>query len=272
VTAYQVMPGLAPDEYAALRADIAEHGVRVPVDVDENGQVLDGHHRSLIAAELGIVCPRRVLEGLSEPEKVAHALAVNVHRRNLTREQRRDLLAASIKAAPELSDREHGRRTGVDHKTSAAVRQSMETTGEIPQLHSRRGADGHERPATQPPRPTPISKVTHTTTDKTVEETVIDTSTGEVLTGDEWKQQNPGPSVAEYLDDDDAKDRAYMRAFLAALSKASEITTFDPERVGPLLTELELPSVQSLGPRVTSFINRAERARSGLRVITGGQQ
>lgn len=153
MSAYQVLPDLDPDDYNALRADIEAHGIRVPVDVDEHGDILDGHHRSLIAHSLGITCPQRVLPGLTEAEKVAHALAVNVHRRTLSREQKRDLLAASIKAEPAASDAEHARRTGTSDKTAAAVRRDLEAGSEIPSLSERRGKDGKAYPASQPSRP-----------------------------------------------------------------------------------------------------------------------
>jgi hypothetical protein len=122
VTPYQLLPPLTTDEYAALRDDIAAHGVRVPVDVDERGKLLDGHHRAAIAAELGIHCPTRVVNGLTEEEKRAHALAVNAHRRQLSREQRRELVAAELARDPSRSDRAIGRIVGVSHHTVAAVR------------------------------------------------------------------------------------------------------------------------------------------------------
>ena len=37
---YQVMPPLTAEEYEALRDDIAAHGVRVPIDVDQHGHIL----------------------------------------------------------------------------------------------------------------------------------------------------------------------------------------------------------------------------------------
>ena len=119
---YQLLPPLGADEYAALREDIAVNGIRVPVDVDEAGQLLDGHHRAAIAAELGIPCPTRVVVGLTEDEKRHHALAVNLQRRTLTREQRRALVAAELEHDPSRSDRAIGRICGVDHKTVAATR------------------------------------------------------------------------------------------------------------------------------------------------------
>jgi hypothetical protein len=119
---YQLLPPLSPDEYAALRADIEANGIRVPVDVDEDGQILDGHHRRRIAAELGIPCPTRLLAGLTEDDKRAHAVAVNVHRRTLTISQRRDLVRAELARDPSRSDRAIGRLCGVDGKTVAAMR------------------------------------------------------------------------------------------------------------------------------------------------------
>ena len=57
MTAYQVMPELSAEDFSVLKADIALRGVLVPVEYDEAGNVLDGHHRKRIAAELGIVIP-----------------------------------------------------------------------------------------------------------------------------------------------------------------------------------------------------------------------
>lgn len=92
-TPYQLLPRLSDEEYSALRDDIAANGVRVPIDVDEDGTILDGHHRAWITADLGIDCPRRLVADLTDEQKRTHAVAVNVHRRSLSREQRRDLVA-----------------------------------------------------------------------------------------------------------------------------------------------------------------------------------
>lgn len=91
-TPYQLLPRLTDEEYDALKADIAEHGIRVPIDVDESGTVIDGHHRAWIAADLGVECPRRVLADLTDEQKRAHAIAANVYRRSLTRDQRREMV------------------------------------------------------------------------------------------------------------------------------------------------------------------------------------
>jgi N6-adenosine-specific RNA methylase IME4/ParB-like chromosome segregation protein Spo0J len=143
---YQLMPPLSAEEYAALKADIAERGVQVPVEYDEHGNVIDGHHRIQICAELGIVqWPRLVRHGLSEEEKRSHARCLNLHRRHLDQAQRRSLIAAELRDVPAASDRAVAAGLGVDHKTVATVRTGLEATGEIPQLDARKGRDGRER-------------------------------------------------------------------------------------------------------------------------------
>jgi transposase-like protein len=82
---------LSPEERKALKADIRAYGVKVRIDVDEEGTIIDGHQRQQICDELGIECPRRVLAGLTEEEKLEHALRLNLKRRHLSPEQKREL-------------------------------------------------------------------------------------------------------------------------------------------------------------------------------------
>lgn len=148
-TPYQVMPPLAPDEFEALKADIAARGVQVPVEYDEMGSILDGHHRVQACYELGIThWPRLVRHGMSEEEKRRHARRLNLDRRHLNQAQRRDLIAAELRDTPAASDRAIASGLGVDHKTVGAVRDALETTGEIPQLKEREGRDAKVRKVT----------------------------------------------------------------------------------------------------------------------------
>lgn len=150
---YQFMPRLSDDEYAKLEQSIREHGIQVPVLVDENGSIIDGHHRREIATRLGIECPEDVRAGLSDAAKRTLALSLNIDRRHLNREQKRALVEASLKADPELSDREHARRTSSSPTTVGTVRDELESTVQIGQSDKRVSADGRERPSTQPTRP-----------------------------------------------------------------------------------------------------------------------
>jgi len=95
---YQVLPDLTPIEYEALKADIAQHGVLVPVEMDENGELLDGHHRKRAWMELRAAgvdlpdYPRLIRTGMTEEEKRDHALRLNINRRQLSKEQRDALI------------------------------------------------------------------------------------------------------------------------------------------------------------------------------------
>lgn len=147
---FQSMPPLSPDEYEALASSIREHGIQVPILVDENDVVIDGHHRRKIADELGIACPRRHVVDLDDTAKRALSLSLNLDRRHLTREQRRALVAESLKADPQLSNREHARRTGVSDKTVASIRGPLADRAEIPHVSERTDSLGRQQPATKP--------------------------------------------------------------------------------------------------------------------------
>lgn len=150
VAPYQLCPPPSDAEFAELASSIADLGVLVPVLVDDEGNVLDGHHRQRIADDLGIDYPVEVKAGLTDAEKRTIALSLNVHRRHLDRDQKRAIIAASLTADPELSDRQHAERTGASDKTVGTVRKELEATAEIPQLKKRTGADGKKRSKRKP--------------------------------------------------------------------------------------------------------------------------
>lgn len=143
---YQVMPDLGSDDFAALKADIADRGVLVPVEYDEAGNILDGHHRVQACKELGLSeWPRFVRKGLSEEEKRTHARQLNLARRHLNQDQKRQFIADDLKDNPGRSNRQVAQGLGVDDKTVGSVRRALEATAEIPQLDKTLGADGKER-------------------------------------------------------------------------------------------------------------------------------
>lgn len=107
---YQLFDPLTAEEYAALKADIAERGILVPVEVDENGVILDGHHRVRAWQELrseGIMLPdyaRLVRAGMTEEQKRQHARVLNLVRRHLSNEQRAPHWLAMRKAGMTLQE------------------------------------------------------------------------------------------------------------------------------------------------------------------------
>lgn len=144
---YQVMPDLSDEEYDALKANITERGVMVPIEVDEEGNVLDGHHRKRVCEELGITdYPTIVREGLTEQEKILHAFTLNTARRQLTREQKAECITKLLQRDPTLSDRKIGKALGVSHPTVGRYRKQLEEEGKVVKVTTRTGEDGKSYP------------------------------------------------------------------------------------------------------------------------------
>jgi hypothetical protein len=144
-------------ELDALAADIVKNGVQQPI-VWLKGQLLDGRNR--VAAVYRISDEKRRDEiqarwqnGKSciilpfHPDPYGYVVSANLHRRHLTAEQRREVIANLVKAQPEKSDRAIAKTAKVSDKTVGAVRAKLEATAEIPQLDKKVGADGKSRPA-----------------------------------------------------------------------------------------------------------------------------
>jgi ParB/Sulfiredoxin domain len=169
--AADLFPLMSPDELRALGEDIKKNGLQHPPVLwadDENGapyKLIDGRNRLDAMEAAGILhvdgetehllatSPRgqqhwltlEHLDSRVDPDPYTYVISANVHRRHLTTEQKRDLIAKVIKATPEKSNRSIAQATKSDHKTVAAVRAEKEATGEIPQLSKTVGKDGKAR-------------------------------------------------------------------------------------------------------------------------------
>ncbi|MBQ1390084.1 MAG: ParB N-terminal domain-containing protein, partial [Clostridia bacterium] len=144
---YQVMPDLTSDEYEELKADIKSRGVMVPIEFDEQGNPLDGHHRLRICEELGITdYPKVIRVGMTEEEKRTHARKLNMARRQLSQEQRRDLIREQLRETPEKSDRQIATALGVSNSTVSSQRKAMIADNQVCESHTSIGADGKEYP------------------------------------------------------------------------------------------------------------------------------
>lgn len=146
---YQVMPPLTAEEYSELKSDIAQRGVMVPIEYDEHGNVLDGHHRLQICAELGINdFPKVIRAGMTEAEKRTHARKLNMARRQLNREQIAAITKQQIQETPELSDRQIARDLGglVSNPTVSKYRKELEESGQVLNFNTSTGADGKQYP------------------------------------------------------------------------------------------------------------------------------
>jgi ParB family chromosome partitioning protein len=148
-TQYQLFPALAPDEYSALRDDIRRRGVMVPVEYDDKGNILDGHHRVQICQELGIKdWPRVVRVGMDEAQKRNHIRALNLLRRQLPKEEHQAQMRAM--RADGATYEEIAKTAGVSTKTAWNVAHDVE-----PANCNITNERGQERPASYAPREEP---------------------------------------------------------------------------------------------------------------------
>ena len=162
---YQVCRDLTPIEYEALRNDVAENGVLVPVEVDENGDILDGHHRIKAWTELKAEgaklpdYPRIIRAGLTEEQKRNHARKLNVLRRHMGKEEREQMMVDMRKDG--MSYRKIGEAVGVSHMTAQRIVENSGVTNVTPVVT---GADGKQYPAKQERKPLPPNATTLTLT------------------------------------------------------------------------------------------------------------
>jgi ParB-like chromosome segregation protein Spo0J len=160
-----IFPLMEGEDFNNLVADIKANGLHEPI-VLFRGMILDGRNRYRALQRLGITTEDRwkdfylsklddVCVGVGgetdfpkrarNKDALAYVISKNIHRRHLTAEQRREVIAKLIKAQPQKSNRQIAKAARADDKTVGAVRRKLESTAEIPQLKKRTGADGKAR-------------------------------------------------------------------------------------------------------------------------------
>lgn len=157
---YQLFHDLSAAELERLKADIAERGVVVPVVVDEDGAVIDGHQRRRAAAEVHAECPEVIVSGLTEDEKQALAIALNAFRRHLSGVERSQAIKR-LRTLGMTQDQIAG-QTGV-HRSTVSRELAQPVRASAPTEHSSGSRDSEpERPEAagqdedaQPVRPEP---------------------------------------------------------------------------------------------------------------------
>jgi ParB-like chromosome segregation protein Spo0J len=95
-----LVPALSPEEFESLKQSIKEaNGLYVPIIVNQDGTILDGHHRFKACQELGIE-PRTIVREFSDKlEERLFVIDCNLVRRQLNHFQRTEL---ALKTKPIL--------------------------------------------------------------------------------------------------------------------------------------------------------------------------
>lgn len=149
-SSYQLYKDLSDATEAALRASIRHFGVILPVVYDQHGNVLDGHQRLRIAAELHVDVPATVIAVTDDAHAREIARTLNEDRRAMPRAERIEVVKA-------LREEGHSVRA-----IAAAVGSPPSTIqGDLATVRTRTveeperitGLDGKERPAQRPAAP-----------------------------------------------------------------------------------------------------------------------
>jgi hypothetical protein len=156
--AAELFPLMSPDELRELANDIRAHGLRTPAVLQYPGGtpvLVDGRNRLDALALLGAeVAPNNsaIFEHIpDDADPYTVVISANVHRRHLTAEQKREVIAKLLKATLERSNRHLAKVLKVDDKTVASVRREMEGRAEIPHVAMRTDSKGRQQLARKPP-------------------------------------------------------------------------------------------------------------------------
>jgi hypothetical protein len=162
--AANMFPPIGDAELRELADDIKANGLheRVKVIVSDNKQVvIDGRNR-LDAMELAGMpifsgsaeLNPEIVEVLCHDEfdPVAFVIGVNIRRRHLTNDQKRDLVALLLKMKPERSNHQTAIVAAVDDKTVASVRRELEGRSEIQTSTTTIDTKGRRQPTKKPAR------------------------------------------------------------------------------------------------------------------------
>jgi ParB-like nuclease domain len=155
--AADLFPMMSNEELYALAADIKKNGLQqeiilwapTPTAARDQYQLLDGRNRLEAMERAGVTLDieQHVRLYCDKVDPYAFVISANIHRRHLTGEQKRELIAKLIKATPEKSDRQIADTVKADHKTVGTVRAEQEARGEIPHVETRTDTKGRKQPA-----------------------------------------------------------------------------------------------------------------------------
>jgi hypothetical protein len=171
--ACELFPLMSAEELKVLGEDIKANGLKAPIaiwcadlDAYERNELflLDGRNRLDAMEAVGLEVVHQEGDSFQlavhlfhyffgdrkAGDPFAYVISTNIHRRHLTADQKRDLVAGVLKAQPERSDRAIASITKVDHKTVAPIRADLERRGEIPHVEARTDTKGRQQPVRKP--------------------------------------------------------------------------------------------------------------------------
>jgi hypothetical protein len=163
--AADLLPRMSRKALIELGEDIKANGLLQPIVFFRN-KLLDGINRldamemagikfnlwredksrfELSCEETKLLYPSLTLDDDADP--YAFVLSANLHRRHLTGEQKRELVAKVLIATPEKSDRQIAREAHSNRTTVGQIRAGMEKSGDVSIADTRTDTKGRSQPA-----------------------------------------------------------------------------------------------------------------------------
>src|SRR5262249_61079537 len=105
----KLFPPISPEDFDKLAADIMLHGLHQPI-VRYQGKILDGNNRYR-ACELVKIAPKFVDFTGDDAAARNYVISANIHRRHLSPDERRGIIAELLKLNPNQSNRSVGEQT-----------------------------------------------------------------------------------------------------------------------------------------------------------------
>jgi ParB-like nuclease domain len=192
--AASTFPMMKGAEFDALVADIKKHGLREPITVGKNGEIIDGRNRYRACLKAKVEPRFTVFKG---GDPLTFVISANLHRRHLKAKEQRDVMAKY--ADWTKSDRAIGKQFKVDHKTAAKARKQAKATGEDSPVEKRIGKDGKARK--QPRRP--VSDFTGAIAPFDAETKEKADERSRARERDTWssaRRQKPDPTMHQFVD------------------------------------------------------------------------
>jgi hypothetical protein len=171
--AAELFPRMSDDELCELGEDIKANGFTSQAAIYRDGDgkysLLDARNRLDAVEAVGMRVAIRIgdswctigacdattthsmLVRIVHGDPYAYVISANIHRRHLTAEDKRFLIAKLLKATPEKSNRQIAKTVKASHVTVGAVRAELEGRGQIDHVETRTDTKGRNQPAHKPP-------------------------------------------------------------------------------------------------------------------------
>src|SRR5215469_2538989 len=140
----KLFPPISEEDFGKLAADIKLHGLRQHI-VLYQGKILDGNNRYRACSLAGVKPSFADFTGIDADAR-NYVISANIHRRHLSPDQRREIIAALLKDNPGQSSRMVATQTNTSHHTVEAVRAEMVAGGQIAHQEKTVGKDGVAQP------------------------------------------------------------------------------------------------------------------------------